>query len=112
MLYSRIRKLNSFFVIIGLLLVARLFHLQVWEGQRLAIQGLNGRTQEVAVDVARGEIFDRNGVLLTDTVKDYCITVFPSQIADSEKTALELASLSGGVPKKYRNGSKKGGLLN
>lgn len=96
----RIVKLLFFFLLISLLLIGRVFYLQIFEGQRLAILGLSSRVQEIPVGVARGEIVDRNGVLLTNTTQHFSIIVFPSQVQDTNNTASSLADIAGQDPQR------------
>lgn len=92
---SRIYRLIVFFILFGSLLVARLFYLQIIESDSLASQSLSMRIQEVPIEVARGEIVDRNGLALTNTAQHYRIVVFPGQIQNLELTAEKLAALTG-----------------
>lgn len=89
--YSRIVKSLLFFLMIGMILVARLFYLQFFESSRLALNGLYGRIQEVSVEVGRGGILDRNGLALTNTTQYFAIVVFPSQVANVSAVAAKLA---------------------
>jgi len=73
----------------------RLFYLQVVEGPKLTMQGISIRVQEVPMEVARGEIVDRNGVPLTNTAQHFSIILFPSQLSDVEQTAEKLADITG-----------------
>lgn len=93
--YTRIIHILAFFILIGLLLISRLFYLQVIDGPKLAAQSLVSRVQEVPMEVARGEIFDRNGVLLTNTAWHFSIVVFPAQLKSISQTALELSDIIG-----------------
>jgi peptidoglycan glycosyltransferase/penicillin-binding protein 2 len=77
------------------LLAGRLVYLQIVAGPRLALMSLNGRVQEVPVDVDRGEILDRGGVPLTNTAQHFSLAVFPAQIADEQQVARELAEVTG-----------------
>jgi penicillin-binding protein 2 len=92
---SRIYKLVLFFIIFGSLLLVRLFYLQIVESDNLASQSLSMRIQEVPIEVARGEIVDRNGLALTNTAQHYRIVVFPGQIQNVEIAAEKLAKLTG-----------------
>lgn len=89
MAYSsrRIYQLVLFFLVFSGLLLLRLFYLQVIHGPQLALEGLSIRVQELPVDVARGEILDRNHVPLTNTSQQYSIVVFPGQIEDKTAAA-------------------------
>ena len=93
--YTRIIHILAFFILIGLLLISRLFYLQVIDGPKLAAQSLVSRVQEVPMEVARGEIFDRNGVPLTNTAWHFSIVVFPAQLKNISQTALELSDTIG-----------------
>ncbi|CUH97428.1 putative membrane protein [Propionispora sp. 2/2-37] len=97
MAYSvgRIYKIACFFFVIGSLLIARLFYLQVLESPKLAIEGLSGRVEEVPVGVSRGNIYDRNGIPLTNTAQSFYLTVFPGQIKDKKQTVDQLVNLLG-----------------
>jgi len=82
----RLVKFYTLLVVIGALLLARLVYLQLMEGPKLAVEGLNSRIQEIAVEVTRGEILDRKGNALTNTSQYYLIAVFPSQITNIDET--------------------------
>ncbi|MBP2652987.1 MAG: Peptidoglycan glycosyltransferase [Firmicutes bacterium] len=97
MIYTqkRVYKVRLVFFLLSVMLLARLLFLQILDGPKLTVQGLSSRVQEVPVEVPRGEIFDRNGVPLTNTTLQYSVAIFPDQVADSVKTAAELAELIG-----------------
>jgi len=92
---SRIAKMCLFFGFFTLLLLGRLFYLQLIEGPKLTLESLSGRVQEVPVDIARGEILDRNNISLTNTAQHFSIIVFPDQLQDSAYAAKQLAAISG-----------------
>jgi cell division protein FtsI/penicillin-binding protein 2 len=92
---SRIINILVFFIVLGTLLFGRLFYLQLIEGPKLAAQSLISRVQEVPMEVARGEILDRNGVPLTNTAWHFSIVVFPDQIKNPYTTVVDLANASG-----------------
>lgn len=91
----RIQRLMIIFLLVGIMLFFRLGYLQLAIGHKLAIESLEGRVQEVPVEVARGEIVDRNGVLLTNTAQRFSIAIFPSQINNVDHTAKVLAEITG-----------------
>lgn len=97
MAYSvgRIYKIACFFFLIGSLLIGRLFYLQIMESPKLAIEGLSGRVEEVPVGISRGNIYDRNGIPLTNIAQSFYLTIFPGQIKDKEQTVEQLAGLLG-----------------
>ncbi|WP_425061171.1 Stage V sporulation protein D [Sporomusa carbonis] len=96
---SRIDRLVLFFFIVSGLLVIRLFYLQVIYAPQLALEGLSIRVQELPVDVARGEILDRNRLPLTNTTQQYSIVVFPGQINNMIETLAKLDNVAA-LPRK------------
>lgn len=90
----RICRLGIFFFLLSSLLVSRLVYLQLVAGGKLAAMALDGRVQEVSVEVARGEIYDCNGQALTNTALHFSIAVFPGLIDNCAQTAAELAVLT------------------
>lgn len=102
MAYSlgRIYKILFLYIVLGGLLVTRLLYLQIIEGPELAIKGLSSRVQEVPLEVARGEIVDRNGQPLTNTAQHFSMIVFPAQLTDIYASASVLANITGLQAKK------------
>ncbi|SMC59181.1 peptidoglycan D,D-transpeptidase FtsI family protein [Sporomusa malonica] len=97
MAYSsrRMYRLVLFFLSLSGLLIMRLFYLQVIQGPQLALEGLNIRVQELPVDVARGEILDRNHLPLTNTAQQYSIVIFPGQVEDKPVMLTRIDSIIG-----------------
>ena len=91
----RIIHILCLFIVTTSLLASRLFFLQVMDSTKLTQESINGRIQEVNMEVARGEILDRNGISLTDTAWHFSILVFPSQISELIRTADELTKITG-----------------
>ncbi|MEG6585620.1 peptidoglycan D,D-transpeptidase FtsI family protein [Dendrosporobacter sp. 1207_IL3150] len=92
---SRIYRLLIFLVFIGIMLAGRLFYLQIVEGTELTLLSLSARVQEVPMEVARGEIVDRNGIPLTNNAQHFSLIVFPGQLEDVEVSSYELARITG-----------------
>ncbi|EAX47933.1 Peptidoglycan glycosyltransferase [Thermosinus carboxydivorans Nor1] len=88
------RLLMAVFLLFGALVV-RLFYLQIIDGPLLTAQSVGMRVQEVPVEVARGEILDRNGQPLTNTAQHFSVVVFPEQIVSVSQTAAQLAVVTG-----------------
>lgn len=97
MAYSsrRMYRLVLFFLSLSGLLIMRLFYLQALQGPQLALEGLSIRVQELPVDVARGEILDRNHLPLTNTAQQYSIVIFPGQVEDKSAMLSKIGSIIG-----------------
>jgi peptidoglycan glycosyltransferase/penicillin-binding protein 2 len=94
---GRIYSLAIIFVFIGLLLLGRIFSIQVLDSTKLTLEALNARAQGVPITSDRGKIFDCNGSLLTDTTKQFSLLIFPTQFApekDKEEIVTNLLGIS------------------
>ena len=69
--------------------------MQVADGGELRARALDQWTREIPVVAARGEIVDRNGVLLAGNAASYSVFVRPNAVEDAAETASVLASLFG-----------------
>jgi penicillin-binding protein 2 len=84
-------------VILGvwLLLLARLFYLQVAQGERYAVSAERNSVRTHRVEASRGMILDRNGEILVDVRPSADVSVVPSQTADLARTVRRVAALTG-----------------
>ena len=78
-----------------LLIFARFFQVQIVDGESLRARALDQWTREIPVVAARGEIEDRNGILLAGNAASYTVFVRPNAAEDKQKTAGVLAELFG-----------------
>lgn len=85
-----------------LVLAGRLVYVQGLQGEALAAEAFQGRLLTVEIPGDRGEILDRNGVVLATSVERYDIWVNQIQLAQARRTtdgisdaAAELAPLLG-----------------
>ena len=76
-----------------LLLAARLIHLQVIRYDDLMAQAENNRTAILPTVPPRGNILDRNGLVLANNYSAYTLEITPSKVQDLEVTIDELAEL-------------------
>jgi penicillin-binding protein 2 len=72
-------------------LVARLYHLQQVEFDHYSTLSKNNRVRLQAVAPTRGQIFDRNGVLLADNLPTYQLEIIPEEVEDMPATLAGLA---------------------
>jgi penicillin-binding protein 2 len=82
-----------------LLLLSRLFYLQVVEHEDLLEQAENNRTAVLPTVPPRGAILDRNGVVLASNYSAYTLEITPSRVPDLEATIQELASIVDILPR-------------
>lgn len=76
------------------LLGARLWHLQVVRHDGLSARADQNRITVVPIPPRRGEIVDRNGIVLASNHRDYTLSVVPAQVSGSLEDMLdEIATL-------------------
>ncbi len=92
-----IRILQVVIICIGLVVLARLFQLQILQYDLYNPQSRANAIRKTVVEPARGLIYGRNGRLIVDNIPTYTITIIPAKY-DTTKTAL-LAELLN-VPQK------------
>ena len=90
---SRFILAFSFFVICFILLIARLFTLQVIKHKYYGNIAENGRTAIVTLPPGRGLIFDRNLTELAMNVPRYSVYAVPRYIGDKDCAAEDIARL-------------------
>jgi len=81
-------------------LTARLFYLQIVEGQELSAIAARNRTVLEAIVAPRGLIYDRNGRLLVSNVPTYAVKVRPADLPNErrDEVVARLAALIGMDP--------------
>jgi cell division protein FtsI (penicillin-binding protein 3) len=86
-LRSRLLVFTAVFAAWTVAIEARLLYLQVWDHAEMVARAENQQTKTVKQAPKRGEIVDRNGVLLAFSVDADTIGVDPTEVKDPEKTA-------------------------
>ena len=70
-------------------LLTRLWFLQVTGGEKLAVAAQRQRDRFVTVPAVRGTIYDRNGIVLAQTMPVTSLVVDRQQLSTAERTTLE-----------------------
>ena len=101
---GRMRLLACGTVILFLLLGARLFQLQILQGEIYAQRARSQQTRKVALESRRGFILDRSGQeLAVDLPQFYTLGVYPAQLTNKRRLCQELASFTGRPVSHYLN---------
>lgn len=77
------------------LIFAKLIHVMLVEGKSLQVKALDQWTRDLPNDAPRGQILDRNGVVLAGTATRYNLYVRPNSATDKEGLAQCLAEIFG-----------------
>jgi penicillin-binding protein 2 len=93
-------------VVMFAVILLRLWSLQILNGDRYLTEANNNRVRRIRIDAPRGQIVDRNGLVLVDTVNGKAIAVAPSELpADGHDRTLvyrRLARVLGTTPHELR----------
>lgn len=91
----RLSILRVVLLLFLLLLGARLWHLQIYEGAYYKNLSDNNRTRSVLIEPARGLIYDRHGELLANNVPSFTLYVTLEDVKDREQLIQGLVTLLG-----------------
>jgi len=80
-------------VLLMLVLVARMFYLQILQHQHFTTLSTNNRVSVQPIAPTRGLIYDRNGVLLAENVPTYSLEIVPERVDDMNHTLAEIGKL-------------------
>jgi penicillin-binding protein 2 len=83
----------AIFLLLLLSIVARLFYLQVMSHEHYVTLADQNRITLIATPPTRGFIYDRNGVLLAQTLPSFSVELTPEQVPDIDKTLEYLKEL-------------------
>ena len=78
---------------IFLFVLIRLLYIQVFWGEQLQVKALDQWTRNVPVLAKRGEITDRNGVVLATTKKTYTVFIRPRAVTDIDEVTSVLSGI-------------------
>ncbi len=111
-LQRRLTVLRIGLLLVVALLAFRLWHLQIREGPYYRDLSENNRTRSVILEPVRGQIYDRNGVLMANNVPSFTLYVTLEDVKDREALIRQLTSLLGLDPDMVRRKlATKGGKL-
>ena len=93
MFLGRIVAAGTVIVVLGGLLIARLFSLQVLDYAYFSDLSQGNRIRIEPIAATRGLIFDRNGILLAENLPAYQLALIPEEVTDVEETLARLLTL-------------------
>lgn len=85
-----------------LILLLRLWALQILEGERMLLLSLNNRLRLRPVEAPRGLILDRNGELMVENLASFDLYAMPEDMPDIEGTTRRLAEILRSSPDELR----------
>src|SRR5690606_28961891 len=85
--FARRYVIQGIFIVIALIIVARLFYIQIIDKSYL-LSANNNVLRKVVIYPARGVIFDRNGQVLVQNEPVYDLLVTPREVKDIDTALL------------------------
>ncbi|MCR4401830.1 MAG: penicillin-binding protein 2 [Firmicutes bacterium] len=92
---NRLRHLGFVVVAVLVVLVSRLWHLQIMRGDVYEALSQGNRIRLIPVPAPRGKILDRNGVPLAASRMAFSVSIVPQDVPDIEATVAQLAPILG-----------------
>lgn len=107
-IHMRIKIISLVFIVITLLIIGKIFYVQVFSYKKLNSNANGLWSRNLPVEGNRGLIYDMNGNVLVSNTTTVSLVLIPNQITDKEKTSKELADiLNVSYEEMYRHVSKK-----
>lgn len=106
---SRLKTVIWIIILFFLLVVSRLFYLQVVKGSYYKIFSEKNSIREIKVPAARGIIFDKNGQVIVENKPVYDLVVIPQYITNKEVMLQTVNHLFAADPEEIERGIEKTG---
>lgn len=94
-IHYRIRIVLLIMVLLFFMIIGKVFYIQVIDYKRLNQYAAGLWSRNLPIEASRGNIYDRNGVVLADNLTTSSLVFIPNQIKDKEKTAKEISAILG-----------------
>ena len=94
-IHERIRFVFLLSIIILIAVIIKVFYIQVFAYDKLSNLAESLWSRELPIKADRGEIVDRNGVILATNITTVSLVVVPGQIDDPEAVAKDLSDILG-----------------
>ena len=94
-IHTRIRYVFLIVVIVLIIAIARVFYIQVFSYNKLSNLAESLWSRKLPISADRGEIVDRNGVVLATNITTTSLVVIPNQIENKEDAAAKISAILG-----------------
>jgi penicillin-binding protein 2 len=93
-LERRIITAIGFVLVIWIVLLARIFYLQLVQGEEFRVSAQRQSVRTHRVEATRGIIFDRRGRILADSRPAFDVLVVPQEVSSLDETLTRIATLA------------------
>ena len=94
-IHTRIRFFFLLILCISIIIVMRVFYIQVFEYDKLSSLAESLWSRKLPIGADRGEIYDRNGNVLATNLTTTSLVLIPNQISNKEEVARSLSDILG-----------------
>ena len=91
--HTRIRYIFLFVICIMLVIIVRVFYIQIFQYEELNSLAESLWSRELPIRADRGEIIDRNGRVLATNITTTSLVIIPNQIVDAKRVAKDLSEI-------------------
>ena len=92
---SRIKIVFLIIIIFFIFIILRVFYIQVFSYKKLSRLASDLWSRDLPLEAERGQILDRNGVVLADNLTTTSLVLIPNQIENKEDTSKKLSEILG-----------------
>lgn len=93
LIHSRLIALVVLLGVLALILLVRVWYLQIYNNERFEVLSTDNRVRLVSVPPVRGQIFDRNGKVLAENVPVFTLEILPDDVKDMDALLSEVTKL-------------------
>jgi len=93
LIHSRLIALVVLLGFLTLMLVTRIWYLQIYDFQRFEVLSKDNRVRLVPVPPVRGQIYDRKGKVLAENIPVFTLEILPDKVRDMDALLDELAKI-------------------
>ena len=93
LILSRLFALVVLLALLSLILIGRVWYLQIYQYQRFEVLSKDNRVRLVPVPPVRGQIYDRNNKVLAENVPIFTLEVLPSKVKNMDVLLDEVAKI-------------------
>ena len=99
LIHSRLFALVCLLIVLSLILLTRVWYLQVYSNERFEVLSKDNRVRLVPEPPVRGLIYDRNGKILAENIPVFTLEILPDEVENMDILLNELAKLVQMSPK-------------
>lgn len=102
LIHSRLILLSVLLGLLTLLLVVRIWYLQIYNFQRFEVLSKDNRVRLVPVPPVRGQIYDRKGKVLAENIPVFTLEILPDDVDDMDALLDDIAKIIQVSPNEIR----------